>query len=111
MKVSGRNSQLVREIARNLGFDQCGIARAERLDEDARRLEAWLHKGMQGGMAYMENHFEMRVDPTKLVPGARSVITLLKNYFPGETLQGEPKISKYAYGQDYHEVIRGQLKP
>ena len=110
MKVSGRNSQLVREIARNLGFDQCGIARAERLDEDARRLEAWLHKGMQGGMAYMENHFEMRVDPTKLVPGARSVITLLKNYFPGETLQGEPKISKYAYGQDYHEVIRGQLK-
>ena len=58
----------------------------------------------------MENHFEMRVDPTKLVPGARSVITLLKNYFPGETLQGEPKISKYAYGQDYHEVIRGQLK-
>ena len=110
MKVSGEHSQLVKEIARNLGFDQCGIARAVKLDEDARRLEAWLHKGMHGGMAYMENHFEMRVDPAKLVPGARSVITLLKNYFPGETLQAEPKISKYAYGHDYHEVIRAQLK-
>jgi epoxyqueuosine reductase len=110
MKGSRQHSLLVKEIARNLGFDQCGIARAERLDDDARRLEAWLHKGMQGGMAYMENHFDLRVDPTKLVPGARSVITLLKNYFPEEALQGEPKISKYAYGQDYHDVIRAQLK-
>src|SRR5437868_2215268 len=66
---------------------------------------------MQGSMRYMENHFEMRVDPTKLVPGAKSVITLLINYYPSEQQQaGNPKIAKYAYGKDYHEVIRGRLR-
>lgn len=80
------------------------------LDEDARKLEAWLNKGMHGQMKYMENHFELRVDPTRLVPGARSVITLLLNYFPAEQQNGNaPKIAKYAYGNDYHEVIRAKL--
>ncbi len=94
-----------------LGFNYCGIAKAERLDDDARRLEVWLTKNMHGKMQYMENHFDLRVDPTKLVPGAKSVITVIKNYFP-ETKQNAdaPKVSKYAYGKDYHEVIRAKLK-
>lgn len=102
---------MVRNFAKQLGFDHCGMARAIMLDDDARRLETWLNKGMHGGMAYMENHFDMRVDPTRLVPGAKSVITLLMNYFPAETQNEESyRISKYAYGNDYHEVIRGKLK-
>jgi len=73
------NTRLVREAVRELGFDFCGIARARRLDDDARRLEEWLNQGFHGSMQYMENHFDLRIDPTRLVPGARSVITLLKN--------------------------------
>ncbi len=81
------------------------------LDDDARRLEAWLHQGMQGTMHYMENHFDLRIDPSRLVPGARSVITLLMNYFPEhEQPAGVPRIAKYAYGEDYHEVIRDKLR-
>ena len=70
------------KICGQLGFDYCGIARARPLDEDARRLESWLNKGMHGTMKYMENYFDLRIDPSKLVPGAKSVITLLLNYFP-----------------------------
>src|SRR5690242_3329685 len=93
-----------------LGFHYCGIAKAEKLDEDARRLEAWLQKGLHGNMSYMENYFDLRTDPRILVPGAKSVITLLLNYFPAQTQQPDaPKISKYAYGRDYHEVIREKL--
>ena len=100
----------VKKLAASLGFSQCGIAKAERLDEDARRLEAWLHKGHQAGMQYMEKHFDLRVDPRKLVPGARSVITLMCNYFPSNQAASESlKISKYAWGKDYHEVIREKL--
>ncbi|HUQ66234.1 MAG TPA: tRNA epoxyqueuosine(34) reductase QueG [Flavitalea sp.] len=111
MQTKASHTDLIREFARMLGFDQCGIARAERLDEDARRLEQWLGKGMHGSMKYMENHFELRVDPSKLVPGAKSVITLLINYFPAEEqIENSYRISKYAYGTDYHEVIRGKLK-
>ncbi len=88
----------------------CGIAKATRLDEDARRLESWLNKGFNGQMQYMANHFDLRVDPTKLVPGAKSVITVLLNYFPAAQQKKEDvKISKYAYGNDYHEVIRAKL--
>jgi epoxyqueuosine reductase len=102
---------MVRNFAQQLGFDHCGLARAVMLDDDARRLESWLNKGMHGSMTYMENHFDMRVDPTKLVPGAKSVITLLMNYFPSESqTEDSYRISKYAYGSDYHEVIRGKLK-
>ncbi len=93
-----------------LGFEHCGIAKAQRLDADAARLENWLAKGMHGSMQYMENHFDLRVDPAKLVPGAKSVITLLKNYFPSQEQNPDsPKISKYAFGKDYHEVIRTKL--
>ncbi len=105
------NTRLVREAVRELGFDFCGIARARRLDDDAHRLEEWLNQGFHGSMQYMENHFELRVDPTKLVPGARSVITLLKNYYPVQQQEpGTPGIAKYAYGKDYHEIIRLQLR-
>ena len=103
------HTELIRKYAVQMGFDHCGIARARKLDEDAQRLENWLNKGMHGNMQYMENHFELRVDPTKLVPGAKSVITLLLNYFPGTAQETENKISKYAYGKDYHEVIRTRL--
>lgn len=93
------------------GFDQCGIAKAAPLDEDARRLEKWLQHGFHGEMHYMSNHFELRVDPTKLVPGAKSVITMLYNYFPEETQNSSaPKVAKYAYGEDYHLIIREKLK-
>lgn len=105
------HTQLIKQFSKQLGFDYCGIAKAERLDEDAKRLEQWLNKGMHGSMQYMENHFELRIDPTKLVPDARSVITLMMNYFPSaEQNEQAPKISKYAYGEDYHEVIRERLK-
>ena len=98
-------------MASHAGFDYCGIAKTQVLDEDARRLEIWLSKGMHGTMQYMENHFDLRIDPSKLVPGAKSVITLLLNYYPEkEQVTGAPKISKYAYGNDYHEVIRDKLK-
>jgi epoxyqueuosine reductase len=102
---------VLKQWATELGFDHCGIARAERLNDDAERLEDWLVKGMHGNMQYMANHFELRVDPTRLVPGAKSVITLMLNYYPSELQvnNGSPKISKYAYGEDYHEVIRGKL--
>lgn len=103
-------SKKVKSHALRLGFDFCGVAAAKRLDEDAYRLERWLKAGYQGAMKYMENHFDLRVDPTLLVPGARSVITLLKNYYPAERQQPDaPGISKYAFGKDYHEVIRSQL--
>lgn len=111
MSFLQQNTFQVKAFARNLGFDFCGIAKAQRLDDDARRLEQWLSKGMHGDMRYMENYFDLRTDPSKLVPGAKSVITLLLNYFPAEKQnQQAPKISKYAYGKDYHDVIRKKLQ-
>ncbi len=106
------HSALVKSLALQLGFSYCGLAKAVRLDDDARRLEHWLNNGMHGSMKYMENHFELRIDPTKLVPGARSVITLLYNYFPtaSQPTDTSIKVSRYAYGNDYHKVIRKQLK-
>jgi epoxyqueuosine reductase len=103
------NTILVKREAQAHGFDYCGIARAQVLDDDARKLEQWLKNGMHGGMQYMENYFDLRIDPTKLVPGAKSVITVLKNYFPEQELKSERKISKYAYGTDYHTVIKQRL--
>lgn len=105
-----KHTQIIKQTAQQLGFFYCGIAKAEKLDEDARRLEAWLQQGMHGSMQYMENHFDLRVDPRKLVPGARSVITLLQNYYPAQQQKtGTPHIAKYAFGKDYHEVIRAKL--
>ncbi len=108
---SSQLTQRIRQEAHRLGFGYCGIARAEKLDDDARRLEAWLHKGLHGRMQYMENHFDKRIDPSKLVPGARSVISLLSNYFNDETSlnKQEPKISMYAFGRDYHFVLKEKL--
>ncbi len=101
---------MIKQLATELGFSFCGIAKATKLDDDARRLESWLNKGMHGSMKYMERYFDMRIDPSKLVPGARSVITLLLNYFPKEKQTDDSlKISKYAYGKDYHEVIKEKL--
>jgi epoxyqueuosine reductase len=110
LNSSVTNKQLIKKTAARLGFDHCGIAKAVKLEDDAIRLENWLAKKMHGSMHYMENHFDLRVDPGKLVPGARSVITLLKNYFPSEQQkETAPKISKYAFGKDYHDVIRKKL--
>ena len=111
MSAIKKNTELVKKFSLELGFDYCGIARARPLEDDARRLEAWLNKGMHGTMQYMENYFDLRVDPARLVPGANSVITFLLNYFPSQhQVTDGPKISKYAYGNDYHEVIRAKLK-
>lgn len=105
-------SQLIKDEAKKLGFMFCGISRAGFLEEEAPRLENWLRKGYHGEMQYMENHFDKRLDPTKLVDGARSVISLALNYYPGAARQkpSAPKISKYAYGTDYHFVIKDKLR-
>lgn len=110
MSVTDKNTAIVKQTAAQLGFDYCGIAKAGYLSDDARRLESWLSKGMHGTMQYMQNHFDLRVDPTLIVPGAKSIITILYNYYPAEQqVDGAPKISKYAYGKDYHEIIRKKL--
>lgn len=110
MDQASAHTLLVKTEAARLGFDYCGIAQAVRLEDDARKLEQWLNQGMQGSMHYMERYFDLRTDPGKLVPGARSVITVLMNYFPRHQQRPDaPRISKYAYGKDYHEIIRGKL--
>ncbi|MFN6944861.1 MAG: tRNA epoxyqueuosine(34) reductase QueG [Cytophagaceae bacterium] len=104
-------TRLIKQKAKEEGFDFCGISRAGFLEEEAPRLENWLKKGMHGSMQWMENHFDKRLDPTKLVEGSKSVISLLLNYYPEEDLADkENKISKYAYGEDYHFVIKDKLK-
>ena len=104
-------TQLIKTEARRLGFMSCGISKAGFLEKEAPRLENWLNENMHGEMRYMENHFDKRLDPTKLVEGSKSVISLLLNYFPHETQREDSyKISKYAYGIDYHFVIKDKLK-
>ena len=104
-------SQLIKTEAKKLGFLSCGISKAEFLEDEAPRLERWLKDGKHGKMAYMENHFDKRLDPRLLVPDAKSIISLLLNYYsPLDQLDGSPKISKYAYGKDYHHVIKDKLK-
>ena len=105
-------SQLIKQKAEKFGFQSCGISKAEFLEEEAPRLEAWLNKGYHGEMQYMENHFDKRLDPALLVDGAKSVISLSYNYFPKVKIDeiNNFKISKYAYGEDYHEVIKDILK-
>ncbi|MFD2100813.1 tRNA epoxyqueuosine(34) reductase QueG [Flagellimonas iocasae] len=105
------NTQLIKTEAKRLGFLSCGISKAQFLEEEAPRLEKWLNENRHGEMQYMENHFDKRLDPTKLVDDAKSVISLLLNYFPSEEQNPESyKISKYAYGMDYHFVIKDKLK-
>jgi len=104
-------SKLIKNTAKDLGFLSCGISKAEFLEEEAPRFEKWLNEQKHGQMAYMENHFDKRLDPRLLVPGAKSVVSLLLNYYPDEhQVEGAPKISKYAYGTDYHFVIKEKLK-
>lgn len=102
-------TRLIKAEARRLGFDHCGISEACFLEDEAHRLEQWLKKGMHGEMSYMERNSDKRLDPRKLMPGARSVISLLLNYWPGEKRKFTPKISVYALGEDYHFVIRDML--
>ena len=102
---------LIKNEAKRLGFLSCGISKAQFLEEETPRLEAFLNKNMQGEMAYLENHFDKRLDPTKLVPDSKSVISLLLNYYPEKKQREDTyKISKYAYGNDYHFIIKGKLK-
>lgn len=106
-----KHKALVKSIASELGFSFCGIAKAGYLEKEAPRLEEWLNRGYQGKMGYLENHFDKRLDPTKLVPGAKSVVSLVYNYFPSDNYSEKaPKIAKYAYGQDYHFVVKDKLK-
>ena len=110
-KQKSKNAKLVKEIAENLGFAFCGISVAQKLNEEEAHLESWLKNGYHGSMKWMENHFDKRLDPTKLVLGAKSVVSLLYNYYPKENYdQEEIKISKYAYGVDYHFIIKDKMK-
>jgi epoxyqueuosine reductase len=107
-----KNAQIIKDEAKRLGFIFCGIAKAEFLEEEAPKLENWLNKNYNGKMDYMNNHFDKRLDPTKLIDGAKSVISVALNYFTEETQEDSsaPKISKYAYGADYHFVLKDKLK-
>lgn len=102
----------IKQKAQELGFISCGISKAEFLEAEAPRLEQWLRENRHGQMGYMERNFDKRLDPTLLVPGAKSVVTLLYNYYSPEEQSDPkaPKISKYAYGQDYHKVLKKKLK-
>ncbi len=102
---------MIKSEAKRLGFLSCGISKASFLEEEAPRLEKWLNQNMHGEMQYMESHFDKRLDPTKLVEGSKSVISLLLNYYPGDKQkEGTYKVSKYAYGQDYHHIIKSKLR-
>jgi epoxyqueuosine reductase len=104
-------TQFIKSEAQRLGFFWCGISKAEFLEEEAPRLESFLQKGFHGEMKYMENHFDKRLNPTLLVDGAKSVISFAFNYYAESVFEkGSPKISRYAYGEDYHEVIKEKLK-
>ncbi len=116
---ANNHTQLIKTEATHLGFFHCGISKADFLEDEAPLLEQWLKSNMHGQMSYMANYFDKRLDPRLLVPGAKSVVSLLLNYFPEEKdLQGfqnlegldKPRISKYAYGKDYHYVIKEKLK-
>lgn len=106
------NKEKIKRKANELGFFYCGVSKADFLEEEAKDLEKWLSRGLNGNMSYMENHFDKRLDPRILVPGAKSVVSLLLNYFPEKDLSDQHglKVSKYAYGKDYHYVIKDKLK-
>jgi len=109
--IKSKWTNSIKTEAKRLGFLSCGISKADFLEEEAPRLEKWLNKNMHGEMGYMENHFDKRLDPRKLVEGSKSVISLLLNYYPEETQREDTyKISKYAYGQDYHHIIKNKLR-
>jgi epoxyqueuosine reductase len=109
---TAKYKQLIKSKAAELGFFYCGFSKADFLEEEAPKLESWLNQNYHGKMSYMENHFDKRLDPRLLVDGANTIISLLLNYFPSETQKDSdvPKISKYAYGEDYHFVMKDKLK-
>lgn len=110
MNTRAAHTAFIKSTATALGFSYCGISKAEFLADEAPRLEEWLRRGYQGKMHYLENHFDKRLDPTLLVPGARSVVSLVYNYFPKKDLDANGlKIARYAYGEDYHNVVREKL--
>ncbi len=111
MSSAARHAVIVKEIAHQLGFMACGISKADFLAEEAPRMEAWLNQNHHGQMGYMARNFDKRLDPRKLVPGAKSVVSLAYNYFPSESQEDTtaPKIARYAYGKDYHNVIKDKL--
>jgi epoxyqueuosine reductase len=106
-------SELIKARAHELGFLACGVAQAGFLEQEAPRLEQWLLQGKNGAMGYMANHFDLRLDPRKLLPGAKAVISLAYNYYSEEMQQDTeaPKVSMYAHGRDYHKVVKKRLKP
>ena len=111
MAHSTQHTKLIKSHAQRLGFLSCGISKAGFLEKEAPRLEKWLSEKRHGEMQYMENHFDKRLDPTKLVPGAKSVVSLLYNYYPEKTQKSNTyKIAKYAFGTDYHFVVKDKLK-
>jgi len=113
MPDARERAALIKAKAHELGFLACGVAKAGFLEEEAPRLEQWLRQKKHGDMAYMANHFDLRLDPRKVVEGAKSVISLAYNYHtpPLQTDPAAPKLSTYAYGRDYHKVLRKRLKP
>lgn len=103
-------SKIIKDTAKDVGFDACGIAKVQVLDEEAKKLEYWLKKGFHGKMAYMEKYFDIRVNPALLLPDAKSVISLLFNYYPSKRqINSRLKISKYAYSNDYHIILKNKL--
>ncbi|WP_425636540.1 tRNA epoxyqueuosine(34) reductase QueG [Algoriphagus yeomjeoni] len=112
MTPASKHSFIIKSTAKRLGFDFCGIAKAGFLEEEAPRLEDWLNRNYNGEMGYLANHFDKRLDPTKLVEGAKTVVSLVYNYYPEQKLpetSDSIKLAKYAYGEDYHFVIRDKL--
>lgn len=113
MSTADRHALLIKSTAKRLGFDFCGIAKADFLEDEAPKLEEWLRRDYQGRMSYLANHFDKRLDPRKLVEGAKTVVSLLYNYYPEKKLsenEGDLKLAKYAYGKDYHDVIQEKLR-
>ena len=109
MSVPTLSSSSVKEAAAAVGFDACGIAAAAPLTEEEWGYDEWLRNGYQADMAFMEQHRDMRRDPSLLVPGAQSVIVVLLGYKPSQHMQGDARIAQYAYGEDYHERIKRML--
>ena len=109
---SAEIKRFIQQRSKELGFDGMGVSKAERLDDAALLLQSWLDKGQHGTMSYMENHFDKRVDPRELVPGAKTVISFIFNYHQPDLVwkEGQPKIAAYAVGRDYHKVLKKKLK-
>lgn len=105
------HSAIIKSLAHEVGFSFCGISNADFLEKEAPRLEAWLAKGHHGEMKYLENYFDLRLDPRKLVPGTKSVVSLMYSYYPTENISRDSyNIAKYAYGEDYHQVVRDKCR-